>query len=175
VPRPGLAHRLVRLYPRGWRERYEAEFLAVVGEDALSVQQVIDIVAGAIDARLSSDVRGMSRHPVATEIGGTDMVAWWQTCGRSSNRISTRDAMIGAAVVLGLSLGSAIAGVGLKRTGFPAASEFILSLGFPLSVLLSMPFTYLKGQSWRAQAVLLGPPTAILVLIAWGTVVLSAN
>ncbi len=51
------AEGLLRLYPRAWRDRYGEEFLATVGDDALHVQQMIDIVMGAIDAWLSLDVR----------------------------------------------------------------------------------------------------------------------
>ena len=62
-----LPERLLRLYPRAWRERYGEEFLATVGHGALHVQQVIDIVAGAIDAWLSADVRRATRGRAAAQ------------------------------------------------------------------------------------------------------------
>ena len=51
------ADRLRRLYPRAWRERYGEEFLATIGDGALRLQQIVDIVAGAIDAWVARDVR----------------------------------------------------------------------------------------------------------------------
>ena len=44
------ASQLLPLYPRAWRDRYGEEFLATVGNGALHVQPIVDIVAGAIDA-----------------------------------------------------------------------------------------------------------------------------
>jgi hypothetical protein len=43
---------LLRLYPATWRARYEEEFLAVLEERPLSPFDVIDIMLGALDARL---------------------------------------------------------------------------------------------------------------------------
>ncbi len=66
--------RLLRLYPRAWRERYGEEFLATVGHEALSLQQVIDIVSGVIDAWLSADVRRATRVYRAAPSGGEPML-----------------------------------------------------------------------------------------------------
>jgi hypothetical protein len=44
--------RLVRLYPRPWRARYEAEFRAVLEAGPSSRGDVLDIVRGALDAHL---------------------------------------------------------------------------------------------------------------------------
>ena len=45
---------LVRLYPRSWRARYEPEFLDLLETRPPSVRDRIDIVRGAIDARLDA-------------------------------------------------------------------------------------------------------------------------
>lgn len=44
--------RLVRLYPRPWRDRYEAELLDLIEQRSLSPTDAIDLIRGAIDARL---------------------------------------------------------------------------------------------------------------------------
>ena len=49
---------LVRLYPRSWRERYEIEFLAVLASRPPSVGDRVDIVRGAMDARLHPELSG---------------------------------------------------------------------------------------------------------------------
>lgn len=44
---------LLKLYPRGWRSRYAEEFLAVLDEIPLTPRAIVDVVAGAVDARMS--------------------------------------------------------------------------------------------------------------------------
>jgi hypothetical protein len=43
---------LVRLYPSGWRGRYEDEFRALLEEEPVSARLVLDVIAGAFAARL---------------------------------------------------------------------------------------------------------------------------
>ena len=47
---------LVRLYPRGWRERYEEEFVALLEQRPTSLVDVLDIALGALDAHLDPQV-----------------------------------------------------------------------------------------------------------------------
>lgn len=42
---------LLRLFPRAWRERYEAEFLAMIAEQRPGPRDTLDIVLSALDAR----------------------------------------------------------------------------------------------------------------------------
>ncbi len=49
--------RLMRLYPAAWRERYEAEFLALLHERRATFVDLLDIVRGALDARIHPQVR----------------------------------------------------------------------------------------------------------------------
>ncbi len=44
---------LLRLYPRGWRERYEDEMLAVLEEHPVTPATVFDLLVGAFDANLN--------------------------------------------------------------------------------------------------------------------------
>ena len=43
---------LLCLYPRTWRRRYEAEFMALLEERGLILTDVLDIILGALDAHL---------------------------------------------------------------------------------------------------------------------------
>jgi hypothetical protein len=45
--------RLVRLYPRPWRDRYEEEFLALLEERPPTMGDLLDTVWGALDAHLN--------------------------------------------------------------------------------------------------------------------------
>ena len=55
--------RLVALYPRPWRDRYEDEFLALLAERPPDPVERLDIVRGAIDARLHPQVKGSRAVP----------------------------------------------------------------------------------------------------------------
>jgi hypothetical protein len=55
--------RLVALYPRTWRDRYEDEFLALLSERPPNPLDRLDIVRGAVDARLHPQVPGAPVEP----------------------------------------------------------------------------------------------------------------
>ena len=55
--------RLIGLYPQTWRDRYEDEFLALLAERPPDPLDSLDIVRGAIDARLHPQVPGSPRPP----------------------------------------------------------------------------------------------------------------
>lgn len=44
--------RLLRLYPRAWRDRYESEMLAVMEADRLDWRTRLDLIRGALDAHV---------------------------------------------------------------------------------------------------------------------------
>jgi len=156
--------RLLRLYPRAWRERYGDEFLAVVGESGMGVQQTIDIVSGAIDAWLSSDVRNATRVSSAATSGEVTMTVRTMVCAKAN--YTTRDGLIGAGVMIAGSLLFAILGMVLKQNGWPEAAEAILANGWLVSLTLSMPFWLMKGQPRRAQIVIVGGTLVLLLAIA---------
>jgi hypothetical protein len=165
------ADRLLRLYTRAWRDRYGDEFLETAGEERLHPQQVIDIVAGAIDAWLSPRVRRITR-PVAasphTSNGGTMLSHILKAdCRASRFRYTKRDALIGAGVMLASTFLCSIGGVIARRNGMPVLSEFLLGIAFPGSLMLSMPFTFMKGQPWRAQVAIVGGTMSILMLLTY--------
>jgi hypothetical protein len=62
-PRPAGA-RLLQLYPRAWRARYEAEVLAVLEEAQIGWRAWLDLARGALDARLHAS----SRWPAAAAL-----------------------------------------------------------------------------------------------------------
>jgi hypothetical protein len=70
---------------------------------------------------------------------------------------------VGAGVLLAVSLFLVIVGAAARRAGYAATAEILMTLAFPGSVAISMPFWLTKGQPWKAQAVFVG---AILALLA---------
>ncbi len=55
---------MLRLYPPAWRERYEAEMVALLEHYEVTPWTVLDLLIGALDARLDSYYRGLRQlHP----------------------------------------------------------------------------------------------------------------
>lgn len=52
----------LKLYPREWRERYGDEFSAMVGDRRLSLENSIDLISGAIDARFTKGAKMPSTY-----------------------------------------------------------------------------------------------------------------
>ena len=161
------ADRLVRLFPRAWRERYGEEFVAMAGPGPLGLQQMIDIVSGAIDAWLSADVRDATRAWREAPSGGGPMMKSMTTvCARSGFRYTTRDGLVGAAVMLVGTALFALLGIALRRQGWSFAGETLTNIAFTASLTLSMPFWLMKGQSRKAQIVIVAGTLGLLLLIA---------
>jgi hypothetical protein len=163
------ARQLLQLYPRAWRQRYGEEFAEFVGDRRLSVQQMVDIVGGALDAWTSRSVRASVRGSVAgSSTGGANMVQTLKLkCATRAPHYTTKDALIGAGVMIGVSFVMLALGIFANRSGYATAGETLKGLAFPASMLLSMPFYLTKSLSWRAQAVLLGVPMLILIVISY--------
>ena len=152
---------LLRLFPRGWRERYGDEFLATVGDEPLRPSQVIDIAACAVDAWTSPEIRRATRE------GGLMSKKLLTSCGSTELVWTRRDALLGAFALIGATICFCAAGYAAKRMGYAATGKAVLGIAFPGSLLLSMPFTYLKGKPWRTQLLLVGLPLAILIGIGF--------
>ena len=161
------AERLLHFYPRAWRDRYGDEFLTTAGPGRLSLQQVIDIASGAIDAWLSRDVRNATRAISTATSGGRTMTVRTMICRRSDARYTTRDGLIGAGVMLAGTIGLVVMARVLRRAGWPAAGEMARSLAFPVAMSISMPFWLMKGQPWKAQVVIVGGTVAFLVVTGY--------
>ena len=155
---------LLRLYPPAWRARYGEELAALVENERLSLRLVVDLVAGALDARFNS------RLPPGADAGGTHqgaatmrkmivhceplhltMAEQWKSAGL----------MIGAAVVL--------AGIatGLKAWfGDPPLVEAFMTSTFPLAVLIGTSGTYFKPYSRTARGLIIGGLAGVVFLIS---------
>jgi hypothetical protein len=55
--------RLLRLYPRAWRERYGDEVVALLEERPTTLLDELDLIRGALDARLHPQVTGVVGAP----------------------------------------------------------------------------------------------------------------
>jgi hypothetical protein len=157
---------LLRLYPRAWRDRYGDELIAIVGDGQLTLQQGIDIVSGAIDAWLSTDVRTATRAAGAAPAGGSTMTVRTMLCRANDVRYTTRDSLIAAGVMIGVTAAVSVLGLALRYSGWTVTSEVVLNVGFLGSMTISLPFWLMKGQPWKAQAAIVGGTLSILILIS---------
>lgn len=57
---------LLSLYPRAWRQRYGVEIAELLREEPLSLRLLIDLIRGALDARLHPELVG----PILAAAGG---------------------------------------------------------------------------------------------------------
>ena len=70
--------RLVRLYPAAWRARYGAEFEVLLAERSPSMRDLLDILLGALDARLSPQIASATvqrRARITDRLAGTAAIA----------------------------------------------------------------------------------------------------
>lgn len=88
-------------------------------------------------------------------------------CATSAPRYTTRDALISAGVLLLTTVIVMGAGILARRAGYDELAKATLGVAFPASLIVSMPFMYLKGQSARVQAFFVAVPLAILIAIAY--------
>ena len=161
------AARLLRLYPRGWRDRYGDEFVAMFGDAPLRFSQTMDIISGAIDARLSSEVRTVTGAAAVSPGGTTVIQALRQSCFAKRPKLTTRDHVITGAIVVGGSLLMSILGIALHRNGYPAAGEFFKTFAFPASLVLSGHASDMKHRSWKVQVVVLEGMLVLLAAVCW--------
>jgi hypothetical protein len=86
---------LVRLYPRAWRDRYEQELLTLLEVRPPTSRDRLDLIRGALDARLNPEIPGSAhgaearrRVPVAVALAALAGVSWlaWVGVGLSAFR-----------------------------------------------------------------------------------------
>jgi cytochrome b6-f complex iron-sulfur subunit len=68
---PRRQTRLLRLFPRAWRARYAAEFMAVLAESPLGARDYVDIVVSALDARLRPQAWALQMQAEGARPGGS--------------------------------------------------------------------------------------------------------
>ncbi|HXU86678.1 MAG TPA: hypothetical protein VN773_12820 [Verrucomicrobiae bacterium] len=139
--------RLVRLYPGPWRERYEAEFLQLIEDRPPSPMERLDIIRGALDARL---------HPQVVEAAPEPM-PWTH---RLPGLLSLSAGLALCLAVLGISFG--------PGPDWGAAASF---LGIAVILMpISLPGDYLGSQRRRLVLVggAFGGSLAAANVLGWG-------
>ena len=150
----------LRLYPRPWRNRYGDEMRQLLRSQPGSIRSVIDLLAGAVDARFNPQ---LARAAAGAPAEGM------RTMSRSLcaiEGVTARDQWRSAAWMIGGSLVMVLFSIGLKlRIGPNAVSEAFLNSAFFASMMLSMECTYLKRYSRVARMAMSIGGAVLIVLI----------
>jgi hypothetical protein len=126
---------LVRLYPQAWRDRYEVEFQGLLEARPPTARDRLDILRGAIDARLHGEIPGSAQLPPriapierlaggAALVVGLALTAWTALLLRDFRGWDAGEpptafliGILGAISLLGLAAAHALLGLaGLGRT-----------------------------------------------------------
>jgi hypothetical protein len=164
--RPGLVVRgMLRLYPRSWRARYGAELADLFAPAPLSMSLIVDLIAGAIDARLHPEL--VARPVSSAQEGEAHMLGKLMkfSCAGYGAHITRRDALWSAAVMIGGTIAFTLVWMGLHVAGGdnPYVDSFAF-VPFLAAYILSLPFTYLKGRRGTTQIVFVVGSLALVII-----------
>jgi len=138
--------RLIRLYPTAWRERYEPEFVALLEERPPRARDVVDIIRGALDARIHPELlqnaaeaamrgRGLRRAGGLAAVGGV----LWGLGGlgfHGAPYIDNLGVKDSGSVVLLASAAAALTGVAAAMLVNRLADRSVLLWGSAAAILL---------------------------------------
>ncbi|HEU4694383.1 MAG TPA: hypothetical protein VFS23_38710 [Vicinamibacterales bacterium] len=160
---------LLRLYPARWRRRYGEEFLALIAPQRFSFVTVLDIIGGAIDAWTQPQSHLAAR--AAQSEGDTTMLAKMMRlrCAGYGAKATTYDGLKGAGVMLGGTLLSVLVARWMQRQSVdPVYTQTLMSSGWLIAFVVSMPYTTLKGWPGRTQAIFISALLMLVVFLALG-------
>jgi hypothetical protein len=145
--------RLVRLYPRAWRERYEREFVALLAERPPSTRDTLDTVGGAIDAHLHPQLAGPEIEPMP----------WTH---RIPGSLALAGGLLWSSVIVALLFGAA-----------PASDLWSPMMWGLMLMFLSLPGDYLAAHGRRIAIglVLIAGSVTSARMIGWSAVVIVAG
>ena len=124
---------LLQLYPRAWRRRYGAEVTAMLAEEPRSLRLALDLVAGAVDARMHPQWT-----PGAAEAEGDHEMTANTACTYARTGYAPHRAKISAAWMLGISLVSVVIGLTVSSAfGDSLYTEALFTSAFFIALLVS--------------------------------------
>ncbi len=146
---------MLRLYPAPWRERYGEEFSAVLASQRASPRLVLDVLAGAIDARLYPQIQ----HSNSTQSQGDDKmtIAMLQRCAAGGPKLSPSERRTASRYARGSALAIAILYLVLTKLYREApAVQAVIYAGIFSSSIVYRQAAYLRNRSRLTQISLMG-------------------
>ena len=158
---------LLRLYPARWRERYGEEFGAVLASQRASVGLVLDVISGAIDARLYPQIHPQTQHSDAKPIKREDTMtlAMLQRCAAGGPKLSPSERKIASQLSIMSALVMAVLYLVLTkiyREAPAVQAVYWTSIFFPS--IIYQQTAYLKKRLWLTQALVLGAGLSAMYL-----------
>jgi hypothetical protein len=161
---------LLYLYPPRWRRRYGKEFVALIAPQRFSFFTVLDIIGGAIDAWFQPQSHLAPRAAPQPE-GETSMLAKMMRlrCAGHGETPTTADSVKGAAVTIGGTILAVVVATWLQRRSIaPVFAETLMTGGWLIAFVASMPYTALKGWPARTQAVFMAVLMTVVGTLMFG-------
>ncbi len=160
---------LVRLYPKAWRERYGEEFSEVLAGQHTSIGLIVDVLGGALDARLHPQIHVRQTSTAKGDMMTADMM---KRCALGEPKASKK-AMLALAVAY-LVLTFVYVRLSKAFHGSPAVEAMGYSL-FAVMMLVYLQMSYLRRRSVAAQVLFVGGFSTVIYLAMWGACVVAAS
>jgi hypothetical protein len=146
---------LLRLYPAPWRERYGEEFGAVLASQHASPGLVLDVLAGAVDARLHPQIQ----HTHSKQIKGDDTMTleMLQRCAAGGPKLSPSERRIASRFAIWSALVMAVLYMVLTKIyrEAPAVQAVFYASVFSSSTVY-LQAAYLRNRPWLTRVFILG-------------------
>ena len=143
---------LIQLYPEAWRKRYGDEFATVLASQHASLGLVLDVLGGAVDARLHPQI-GDSRSKQNEGDKMTNQMM--KRCAAGGPKLSPADQKIASITMLASSLAMAILYIALTKIyrSLPAVQALGYA-SFPAMWFIYEQTAYLHKRRWFTQALI---------------------
>jgi hypothetical protein len=164
---------LIQLYPAAWRKRYGEEFAAVLANQRASLGLMMDVAAGAVDARLHPQI-DYSRSK--RNEGDTMTNEMLKRCAAGGPKLSARDQKVASIAVVLCSL--VMAGLYIVLTRIYHAAPAVEAVGyasFPSIWFIYEQTAYLHKRRWFTQAVIGFAGVAGMYLVMLGACEIAAK
>jgi len=170
---------MLRLYPAPWRERYGEEFGSVLASQHASAGLIMDVLAGAIDARLHPQIqKSDSKQINSKQIKGDDTMTleMLQRCSAGGPRLSHQDRRIASWFMISSGLAMASLYIALTKIYHSApAVQAVLYASFPFLSLVYGQAAYLRKRRWPTQAFILSAGLLVLYSVMLAACVIGAK
>jgi hypothetical protein len=164
---------MVKLYPAAWRERYGEEFATVLEKQPTSLGLLMDVLGGAVDARL---------HPQpamaqTSKTNGDEMTsAMFQRCMVGGPKLSTREQKAASMAMIASALVMAVLYIVLRKIYHAApAVEAVGYASFPAMSLIYAQAAYLRKRPWFTQVLIVFAGCAGMYAFMFGACLIAAK
>jgi len=162
---------LIGLYPAAWRRKYGEEMARLIDDQPRTIRLAVDLIAGAIDARLYPQLSEETKIEPASK-GAKVVTSILTAC--QPNNVTDADYKRSVAVILGTTI--LLSGIYLLLKRSVGETAYVEAFGvttFPVAVLVSSWGTYFKRYSVAARLAFVLGLGSVVFMISLGAELLS--